>query len=72
MKIEIFTADWCQQCKPVKIMLEDFEHKVHNVDTPEGALESQSRGVRGLPTLFIDNKMIVGSDKCIEALNLCA
>ena len=68
--MELYSADWCTQCTPVKQLIKDNEWPVAivDVDTPEGADKASASGVRGLPTLRVDDTSIVGADKITAAL----
>lgn len=50
--IYLFGADWCANCKLVKPMLGNIEHKYIDVDTDDGVHLTMKYGVRGLPTLI--------------------
>lgn len=55
MKIEVFTAQWCSQCKVLKRILEEInvDYIPIDIDTIEGGEAAQRDKVRGLPTLKI-------------------
>lgn len=48
--IKLYSAAWCTNCTPIKLMLKDIEHEVIDIDKdPEAA---RSQGIRGIPTLI--------------------
>lgn len=49
--IYLFGAEWCANCKMVKPMLTNIEHRYIDVDTDEGVALTAKYGIRSIPAL---------------------
>ena len=63
MKIDMYTAEWCQQCPNLKKIFNEIniDYDIIDIDSPEGAAKAQANRVRSLPTVIIqtDNVHVV-------------
>lgn len=61
--LKIYSASWCEPCKHFKKMLEtaSIEYENIDIDSIEGSEEARNKGIRGIPTLEYNNKLLVGA-----------
>ena len=67
----LFTADWCSNCKPVKIKLnaECIVFREISMDTVEGVNKARELGIRGIPSLVDGDTVVTGQQPCLEYIN---
>lgn len=72
MKYKLFTATWCTNCTPVKKKIEEKDLKVQMLDLDQFPQDARRYGIRGLPTLVIEEgdevELVVGAEKILAVL----
>lgn len=60
--VYLFGAEWCANCKLVKPMLANIDHRYIDVDSDEGVALTAKHGIRSIPVLLNDETLdrIVG------------
>lgn len=69
--VEIYTTPFCPYCHRAKALLTKKGVSFHEIDvtsTPggRGEMESRTGGAKTVPQIFIDGRLIGGSDQLID------
>lgn len=63
MKVELYSASWCNQCDTLKKIFNEIniDYDMIDIDTLEGAAKAQANRVKSLPTTIIttDNIRVI-------------
>ena len=71
MSIQLYSAGWCNNCRPVKHLLEEngLVYEPIDIDTPSGALRADKEGIKSIPTLVMWGIYHNGLQPCLEAIS---
>lgn len=68
----ILTSDTCEPCKVIKTVLgERGDISFLNLNTQEGVDMARKYGVRSVPTLIKDGKVVTGQHNIFTILGVC-
>lgn len=68
----ILTSDTCEPCKVIKTILGEREDICFlNLNTQEGVDVARKYGVRSVPTLVKEGKVVTGQHSILTALGVC-
>lgn len=59
---KLFTASWCSPCKTTKLLLKDIPIEIEIVDVDDSPEEAEKHNVMGVPTMFYNNEVFVGTE----------